>query len=250
MAKKKRILAVVGDRNLYLKLEKLMNREAFEVNRVPSGAGALVLTGNLQYDLILLEAPLPDLGLQQFLSAIRTLESPCAASAILVLARDEHVGPLAIALDGDFVETISSSADEAQMQKAVTAVLGVAARIGSRVLVEIEVVLEGVTSRKVCQTENFSETGVLLRSTMPPEIGSRLRLSFSLPSDARPIVADGQVVRFTDPERETTRGMAVRFLCFEEDGRERLREFVQLDIGRRGPGSEVSAGGEASAAAR
>ncbi len=232
MPDNRRLLAVVTDSGLFGKLQGLISRSSFDINRVPSGTGALILAGNLPYDLILIESPLPDLDLQDFLAAIRTLDSPCAASAVLILHHDAELR-LAETLKSDLVATLPAASPELELQKTLSNLLGVAARASRRLLVRVEAETGGDPGR-LLQTENLSETGALLRGGTAIAEGSRLRLGFSLPGDGSRIHATAEVVRHAGPPSEAVSGIAVRFLDIEGDGRDRLRDFVAETAQRAG----------------
>lgn len=242
MKETKRILVAVRRRELWDQIAGLLGRSGFEVNRVPSGAGALILVGNLRYDLIIVEAPLPDLDLQEFVAAVRTLDSPCAGSSVLVMARDESVG-LSSALSGDRVVILPADTERERLQKSVSQLLGVALRTAARLLVQIETEMENGTSARVAQTVNLSESGMLLRSAPLAPIGSEVRLTFALPGDPAEIVARAEVVRHTAPELELVRGIGVHFVELPAETVERLRSFVN---GREtGPGQPAAGPGAA-----
>ncbi len=226
MRQSQRILAVVNDRALYDKVAKPLTRSSFEVNRVPSGAGALILVGNLRYNLILVEAPLPDIDLQSFVAAIRTFDSPCVGSSVVVLARNEEAARLSDALSGDDVLVVAASAEPAAVQSAISQALGVAARAAARLLVQLDAALEEGRLQRVGQTANISETGMLLSGTPPIPHGSRVRLTLELPGDPRTLSLSGEVVRHTSPEAESVTGIGVRFVEVAADSGARLREFL------------------------
>lgn len=227
---RKRILAVVTDLALFRKLEDLFRRASFEVNRVPSGAGALVLIGNVKYSLIVAGMPLPDLGLKEFLSSLRAIDSESGGSPIVILAPEADVPALSKALHSDLLRVVSETAAEGDLQRAVSEVLGVAARTSTRLLVEMEVGLEGSPQRRLVQTQNLSETGMLLRASAAPPVGTPVQLSFRLPDDDHPMVLEAEIVREAEVNKESVRGFAVRYTRVQPEDLERLREFVNVDI--------------------
>jgi CheY-like chemotaxis protein len=234
MTKSQRILAVVNDRELYEKVAHLLGRSSFEVNRVPSGAGALILVGNLRYDLILVEAPLPDLDLQDFVTAVRTLDSPCAGSAVVALARSEEGLDPRDTVQGDDFAVLEATADPDEIQKTISKSLGVAVRTATRLLVQLDTHLEEGNFQRKTQTANISETGMLLTGAPPLPLGSQVRLAFELPEDPRPLTMTAEVVRHASPELEKVSGIGVRFLQFETDSGTRLAEFLRCRIGEHG----------------
>ncbi len=227
MRQSQRILAVVNDRNLYAKVSKPLDRSAFEVNRVTSGAGALILVGNLRYDLILVEAPLPDLELQDFIAAVRTFDSPCVGSSVVVLAQSPDAANLSDLVLEDDVTVVAASDDAADLHSRISHSLGVAVRASARVLVQIEAHIEGGTLQRVGQTANISETGVLLTGTPPIPLGARVDLRLELPDGGRELDLRGEVIRHASPEVENVTGIGVRFLAVEGEMTQRLRAFVR-----------------------
>jgi DNA-binding NarL/FixJ family response regulator len=240
---RKRILAVVTDLALFRKLEELLRRASFEVNRVPSGAGALVLVGNVKYNLVLAGLPLPDLGLQEFLSSLRALDSEGVGSPLVVLAPEPDVPALSKALEGDLLKVVSETAEEREIQRAISEVLGVAARTSTRLMVDMEVAISGASQRRLVQTQNLSETGMLLRASESPEVGTHVQLSFRLPDDSHPLSIEAEVVREAIPGKEGLRGFAVRYVGLRPDDLERIQDFVNVDLQRRHGAEAAGAAG-------
>ena len=225
MRQSQRILAVVNDRALFDKVAHPLGRSSLEVNRVPSGAGALILVGNLKYDLILVEAPLPDLDLAQFIAAVRTIDSPCSASAVMVLAQTAEAADLSATL-GEDVTVLAAKADVPELHSTISRALGVAVRARSRVVVQIEAALDEGPFQRVGQSANLSETGLLLTGTPSLPIGVPVKLTLELPDDPHPLRLAGEVVRHATPEVDDLSGIGVRFLDVSNESAERLRKFV------------------------
>jgi CheY-like chemotaxis protein len=238
MRKSQRILAVVNDRELYDKIAHLLDRSSFEVNRVPSGAGALILVGNLRYDLILVEAPLPDLDLQDFVAAVRTLDSPCAGSSVLALGKTEEACNLGDTLVGDDIAVLPASAEADEIQTTISKSLGVAVRTAARLLVQVDAQLEEGSFQRMTQTANISETGMLLSGAPPIALGTEVRLAFELPDDPRTLVITAEVVRHASQEVENLSGIGVRFLQFETDSGTRLEDYLRGRVAD--PGANVA----------
>ena len=230
MKTSQRILAVVNDRALYKKVADLFDRSSFEVNRIPSGAGALILIGNLRYDLIVVEAPLSDLRLPDFITAVRTLDSPCSGSPVLVLAQGESARPAEALTQGEDVDVISAESDFQEIQAAVSQLLGVAVRSATRILVQLHARLGEGTFKRVGQSANVSETGMLVTGTPELPFVCEVELEFELPGDSRPLAAKAQVVRHASPEVENVSGIGVRFSEISAETAVRLREFLATKV--------------------
>ena len=144
-----RVLTVLSDSKLSDRLQGVFSRRSTEVNRVPSGAGALILTGNLSYDLIVVELPLSDLAVEDFLGSIRTLDSTSTNSPVLILADDEDAAAINTAVTDELVKALPKQANGSDLHAAISDLLGVAYRHSLRVMVQIEVGLEnGISTRR------------------------------------------------------------------------------------------------------
>jgi CheY-like chemotaxis protein len=78
---------------------------------------------------------------------------------------------------------------------------------------------------------DLSVHGLLLRSTFPLEVGEDLRLAFDLPAPLGPVRGTGTVVRLASPE-----GVGVELTSVEDDGRVRIKRFVESTPRAEGPG--------------
>ena len=170
-----RVLTVFSDQQISDRLQTLLSRRMIEANRIPSGAGALILTGNLSYDLIVIQHPLPDLATEDFLAALRTLDSTSTNSPVLIVAGETEIEEVARSFDGSLVKALSTEADQTEFHGAVSSLLGVSPRYTARVMVQIEVGLENGVTTRMYQAENLSESGMLLRGGRELPVGTPIR---------------------------------------------------------------------------
>jgi hypothetical protein len=91
----------------------------------------------------------------------------------------------------------------------------------------LEVRLSRGPGHLVCHTENISTSGMLLRGKDDLGPGAAFEFVFTLPDETRPIHGRAEVVRQADPAREDLQGLGARFVAFADNGRERLREFIE-----------------------
>jgi len=242
MTKKRKILVVVEDLARFRQLEDLLRRTTLEVDRAPSGAGGLVLAGNVRYDLVLAAAPLPDLGLEAFLRTLGRLEPNHPGPAVLALVAPAHVETLAGAVDGQLMRFLRDDASGQEIRNAVSEVLGVAARVGSRLLVDMQVEIGGDRRRRMVQSVNVSLSGMLLKASDPPAVGTTVHLEFGLPGGDRTVRCSAEVVRHSDREREGLVGFGVRYLEISQEHLEQLRGFLEVDLGDPVPADRAAPG--------
>ena len=203
-----------------------------------NGKGSLVLLRNLAFSLIVVEHPLPDMDLEELLREIRGAESRSAEAPVLVLTRDDPEA-LAAAFDDPLLtfHPLGAGADELLMLTANR--LGVAARRGSRLFVQIKVELGAAQILRACQSVNISESGLLLRTERPLPLETEVDLQFSLPYDTRGIQALGRVVRYTNRDAEGLVGLAVQFDAISDDDREAIAAFIADRTAARAADGEV-----------
>jgi hypothetical protein len=213
--------------DLFEKVAPLLDREEFDVDRFPRAAAALELVANVAVDVLLVGFPLPDLAIERFLDAVRDASSPCRRSPLLLLAhRDEleEAGRL-VGRGANRVVAVEESA--ARLQSEVSSLLAVAPRRGLRTMVRMMVNIGEGAALEMSQSENLSETGMLVHSSANYPLGARVSFEFHLGGDMVPIRGDGEVVRHTTGGREAVRGIGIRFVSFERDGLARLQRFLR-----------------------
>lgn len=110
-------------------------------------------------------------------------------------------------------------------------------RSSVRLLVQLDATIDDGEMARMCQTENLSKSGMLVRTRAPLPVGTDVAVQFLFPGD--PAVAEAElpggyafvegrarVVRHTDPGRESVLGMGLHFLNLEEHGRRLLHRFL------------------------
>ena len=89
----------------------------------------------------------------------------------------------------------------------------------------------------MCQTENVSKGGVLIRTDQRYPIGTRIAFKSTLPGDRAPVEGYLEVMRHTVPEVEKLQGIGMRFVDLRSADQKRLFEFLD----RQAPAAEARA---------
>jgi uncharacterized protein (TIGR02266 family) len=79
------------------------------------------------------------------------------------------------------------------------------------------------------RTGNVSLGGVFFEQTIPHPLGTRVRLRFSLPGHAAPVVTTAEVVNA--PPAKDTLGVGLRFVDLDDAARAALQDFLEADDG-------------------
>ena len=108
-----------------------------------------------------------------------------------------------------------------------------------RLMVQLAATIDDGKVARMCHTENLSSSGMLVRTKAPLPVGTRVDIQFLFRSDPELIKdvlpggygfvqGEATIVRHTDPVKESTRGMGLRFTRLEEHGRLLLDRFLNL----------------------
>jgi type IV pilus assembly protein PilZ len=85
-------------------------------------------------------------------------------------------------------------------------------------------------------TRNISRGGLFIRTSLPLEVGERVRLRLTLPDGDAPFALDG-VVKWIATLRDREKhppGMGIEFVDFDEDTRRKLEQMVRTYEARAG----------------
>lgn len=220
-----KVLAVGGTSEAFTNLTDIFERQSIRLHRVESGAEALILTGNMFYDLLVIEDPLPDLPVDNVLSSLQALDWSSGGAPALVLTESPKVETMLRRLTTFPCRVVSKLAEHTDLQQAISELLGVAVRSTARMIVNVQVELEDGGPLRCYQSENLSESGVLLRGGQTLAVGTRIRLVFNLPDEPEPIAGKAVVVRHTSGDEQT--GIGTRFVELGTVELVRLRKFVE-----------------------
>ena len=221
------VLAIGVSQAEFGRIVPFLDRQSFDVDRFPSAVGAVDLISQVPFEMLLVRYPLPDMETEAFLRIVRQEGSPCLRSSILVLtdASLEMESQRFIGLGAN--RTINLEASEAEIQESISSVLNVAPRKAARFLARLEIRIGGEKDMVLCQTENLSASGMLLRTDRRWERGTQIDFEFSIPNDPRPVRGMAEVVRQTLVGRDAVGGIGLRFLSFAGDSHRRFESFLQ-----------------------
>jgi CheY-like chemotaxis protein len=220
-----RVLVVGLERSHYKDLLPLLSRALLNVDRLSTGESAAELASQVAIDLVVIRHPLPDMAIGSFMQSLHQAGSPCEKTPILVVADDNRLTELASMLPGGAGQAVSVNQPE-KLLAHVALVLKLAPRADVRIAVRLEVKLDGGTKLIICQSENISEKGMLLRTDARFPIGSKVRFDFTLPGDQLAVQGEADVVRHAEPPVEGLFGMGLKVNWFKGDGGSRIRRHV------------------------
>ena len=218
---------VVGlEEQLFHEVSSVLSAAKFYSDYAETASGALESIAFLPFDAIVAAYPLPDMGTQQFLSAVRKKDSPCRQAALVLLTprgmlaeAEEFVGKganRALAVE-EFAE---------HLPHVLFRLLEVPPRFAMRATSRLKVQLSWGTSNSMCQTENISAHGMLIKTDHTYPIGTQMSFELAMPGDNAPVRGFAVVVRHTMEKRERVTGVAVRFSSFDGDDKKRFETLL------------------------
>lgn len=217
----KRVLAVGVGRTALESVQPDLLGEAFEFDQVPTSKSAVSIMTVIRFDLIVIRHPQPGLNLHPFLRILRETSCASMAAKVILLAGDPEHDELR-GLHAHAVEIVSGS--EVLIGDLTSKVLVAAPRIQVSLMVRLEIELPYGNSIRICQSENLSESGMLVRTEDRVPVGTLGLVSFQLPAGDRPTEARVRVIRETVAGEIP--GIALRFEEFQEDGQANLLAFI------------------------
>lgn len=227
MTELQRSALVVGvDAAAYQGLAARLRRVGFISDWVASGDEAEDLVSLLPFDAVIVAYPVADITTRQFLSAVRRPDGPCRNAAVVLLAGDERLDEATSYVGLGANAVISESREPELLPAKLRELLDVSPRYPLRVMSRVrgKVGLAGATT--LCQTENISISGMLLRGDQHVPVGGEVHFELTLPGDGIPLRGTGLVARHTFEKRERISGLGIKFVGFEDDGLMRLQTYL------------------------
>jgi uncharacterized protein (TIGR02266 family) len=220
------VLVVGADQRALERIAPMLKRAEFSVHTADASPVVFDLVLGTSFELVLVRYPLSEIGLDDLVGALRRDGSWCQKAAVVLMADPEDLDDALAQVDLGVNRAICIDWPEGRLHRAIADLLEVAPRVSLRVLVHLKVEIENQRSRALYQTVNISRTGMLIRGNDTLDPGTRFSFFFGIPDGRRLVEGTGEVVRRTNPIREGTTGLGVRFIRIAGEGEEQLDSFV------------------------
>lgn len=202
----------------------------FKVRVEPWDSEVPALVESQAFDAIIVQLPLPGVGLGVLLSSIRAREARCRQAGLVILTPESDIGAIEQLVGRGVNRVLANTATAAEVLEALEAVQCVAHRVSIRLPVQLEVTLPAGDTQAFCQTENLSESGMLLRGFQHYPLGTQFSFRLQLPGTDRCLTGVAEVTRTTDVGRENIEGFGARFVEVESS---QWLEFEKI-LGEKG----------------
>lgn len=225
---RRNVLAIGVSAEEFDRVAPFLARDDFEVDRFPSAVGSFELTGEVTFEVLLVRFPLPDMELYDFLHEVRQEANPNRGSSIVLLAQSDKLKEAQSFIGRGANRVVGLEEADGAIHDSISNLLHVAPRKAARFMASMEIkIADGEKEMLVCQTENISASGMLMRTDKRYEVGTRIQFEFTLPHDSRAIIGIAEIVRHTMIGRDQVSGVGVRFLSFAGDSQRRFESFIE-----------------------
>ncbi len=164
------------------------------------------------FDAIIIRLPLPGVGLGVLLSSVRARAARCRQAGLVILTPKEDIGAVKRLVGRGVNRVLPDNATSAELVAAVNSVRGAAHRVNARLPVQLEINLPTGDRQAFCQTENLSDSGMLLRGFQRFPPGTKFSFQMQVPGVDLCLTGVAEVTRTTDVERENIEGFGARFV--------------------------------------
>jgi uncharacterized protein (TIGR02266 family) len=220
------VLVVGAEAGALERIAPMLRRAEFDVHSTEPSPGIFDLVLGTSFELILVAYPQKELDLDDFIEVLRSEGSWCQKAALVLLADSDYLDDALAQIDLGVNRVVSLDWPEGRLHRAISDLVLVAPRVSLRVLVHIKVEVSENSQRALYQTVNISKTGMLIRGDDGLDPGTRFTFFFGIPDGRKLVEGTGEVVRRTNPMREGTTGLGVRFIRLVGEGEEQLESFV------------------------
>lgn len=207
-----------------------LERTKLEVKKTTDHKTAAELLEDEEFDLFLVDYAEDGDSVREFIKVVRHHRSPSKRAALVVLSKPEFLDDAEELLSEGVGRILNPLAGSAVLEKALNEVCLHETRYPARLMLRIPGDDIGQKGLQIMQTTNVSVSGMLVRCDKPVLVGSRFSFSFEASNLSSPIAGRAAVVRIHQDSGVRDQGFGARFLRFERDGDERLKEFLAAHV--------------------
>jgi hypothetical protein len=216
------------DESTFAKAKDAIRGSDINLQMAPWNDNTLELVQSTAFDAIIIGFPGPITALRRFVQCIRSPGSANQRSGVLLLCEPRHLeaAQTFVGIGVGINRAISAKDLNGQLAPAIQELSSVAPRATLRAPTRVVLHLEQRPLRTFCQTENVSETGMLLRGFGHYPPGTTIDFEINIPGQSDPIRGRATIARTTNVSTERMEGVGARFNDFRDGDRARLTEYL------------------------
>jgi hypothetical protein len=212
----------------FAKAREAIRGTDINLQMAPWNDNTLEMVQSNRFDAIIIGFPGPITALRRFVQCIRSPGSACQRSGVVLLCEPRHLeaAQTFVGIGVGINRAISATDMGEHLAGTIQELSSVAPRATLRAPTRVVLHLEQRPLRTFCQTENVSETGMLLRGFGHYPPGTTIDFEINIPGQSDPIRGRATIARTTNVAAERMEGVGARFDDFREGDRARLTEYL------------------------
>lgn len=216
------------DESTFAKVKDAIRGADINLQMAPWNDNTLELVQNTAFDAIIIGFPGPITALRRFVQCVRSPGSACQQSGVVLLSEPRHLeaAQTFVGIGAGINRAICTTDMNETLAQTLLEISAVAPRSPLRAPTRVVLHLEQRPLRTFCQTENVSETGMLLRGFGHYPPGTTIDFEINIPGQSDPIRGQATIARTTNVSSEMMEGVGARFNDFRDGDRARLTEYL------------------------
>ena len=222
------VLMTRTDESTFAKVKDAIRGADIDLQMAPWNDNTLELVQSNSFDAIIIGFPGPITALRRFVQCLRSDGSACQRSGVVLLCEPRHLeaAKTFVGIGAGINRAICAADMNETLAQTLLDLSSVAPRSTLRAPTRVVLHLEQRPLRTFCQTENVSETGMLLRGFGHYPPGTTIDFEINIPGQSDPIRGQATIARTTNVSAEMMEGVGARFNDFRDGDRARLTEYL------------------------
>ncbi len=222
------VLMTRTDESTFAKVKGAIRGADIDLQMAPWNDNTLELVQSNSFDAIIIGFPGPITALRRFVQCLRSAGSACQRSGVVLLSEPRHLeaAKTFVGIGAGINRAICAADMNETLTQTLLELSSVAPRSTLRAPTRVVLHLEQRPLRTFCQTENVSETGMLLRGFGHYPPGTTIDFEINIPGQSDPIRGQATIARTTNVSAEMMEGVGARFNDFRDGDRARLTEYL------------------------
>jgi hypothetical protein len=216
------------DESTFAKVKDAIRGADINLQMAPWNDNTLELVQSNSFDAIVIGFPGPITALRRFVQCVRSPGSACQRSGVVLLSEPRHLeaAQTFVGIGAGINRAICTADMKETLAETLLQISSVAPRSTLRAPTRVVLHLEQRPLRTFCQTENVSESGMLLRGFGHYPPGTTIDFEINIPGQSDPIRGHATIARTTNVAAEMMEGVGARFDDFRDGDRARLTEYL------------------------
>jgi hypothetical protein len=223
---KRQVVMTRVEKPVFEEAEKALRSSDVDLHLEPWDDNTLEMVQNTQLDVIIIGFPGTITPLRRFVRCVRAPGSACQRSGVILLSEPDHLVAAQTFVGVGINRAIASDNIIELLDASIAELSSVAPRLPLRAPTRVVLNIEERPLRTFCQTENVSETGMLLRGFGHYPPGTTIDFEINIPGEIDPIRGSATIARTTNVRLERLEGVGARFDNFLGQDELRLNDYL------------------------